>query len=271
MASKDEMKRRSIWDVPIKRRELLKRGAFGVAWLAFGGLAGFLPFNALGGADSMTKASAPFHWGRVKFDTKGAPYGQDKLWNAGSWCDPYFLNLMKKQTNINVDTTWREVHLDNLDEMDKFPMLFFTANSRFELPDKQKANLKEYLERGGFLFSDDCVVSPDGDFFFQSFKRMVEEMFGKPMERLPDSHAIYHCVYDIPHGASFNQGKDHGGYGLTLNGNLGIVLTPGDIHCGWGSYQRRLDGQRPWFKSEQIEIDSIRFAINMISYAMGNS
>ena len=265
-----------VFELPLSRRDLLRKGLAGAAWLSFMGLAGFMPFEAQGSEDPTLKASAPFHWGRVRFDTKAIP-GMNKLWDAGASYDPFFLSTMKKTTNINVDTAWREVHLDNLPEMCKFPMLFFTANSSFELPESQERNLKEYIERGGFILGDDCVSGSgriwDGDEFFQCFRAMAERLFRRKMEKLPNDHPVYHNIYDLDNGAPFNQGKNHGGHALNLNGNISVVLTPGDIHCGWGSYQGRMQtGRRILVKDDvKSETDSIKFAVNLIAYAMGNA
>lgn len=217
-------------------------------------------------AQAATKAASPFHWGRVRFDLQETV--ADK-WDAHPWADTYFLNTLKKCTNINVDVSWREVSLDKIDEMCKFPMLFITAEGAFEFTELHKKNLKEYIARGGFLYADDCVISSTGDHFFKSFRSQMEQLFNKKMERLPNDHPLYHCLYDLD-GAPFMQGQNHGGHALFSGKRISIFLTPGDIHCGWASSYKRSQGQGAWFPQKEKEEKAIQMGINMIVYAMSN-
>ncbi len=208
------------------------------------------------------KASAPFHWARVKFPILEDGNG----WDAHPFGDVFFLEHLQRTTNINVDPAWYCIALDSLDEMCKFPMLFFTAEGHFRFTETQRANLKEYVERGGFIYADDCVLRvggrKTGDHFFQSFKYEVERIFQQPMVRLPDSHEIYHCLHELPHGAPFMQGTDRGGYALVRDGRAIIFITSGDVHCGWCA-SSGLKGR--WFTQPQRD-DALKMGVNMVVY-----
>ncbi len=209
----------------------------------------------------------PFHWARVKFDVeKGVP---DK-WDIHPDGDAYFLKMLKKYTNINVDETWHVANLGNIEEMKDYPFTFMTADGDFNCTEKQLLNLKEYLERGGFLFADDCVHGTSGDRFFKGFKSKIEKTFKTKMVKLPNNHDIYHNFYDLKNGLPHSQGVNHGGYGLYLNNRLSIFLSPSDLHCAWTTMSRNAnENQRLWFPKETC-YDALKMGINIVSYAMMN-
>jgi len=215
------------------------------------------------------KAAAPFHWGRMKFNITEEGNG----WDVHPAGDAFLLNYLKQTTNINVDTSWHVVLFDKLEEMCKYPMLFMSAEGNIRFTESYKRNIKEYIERGGFIYADDCVLRVSGrkvgSHFFKGFIRTMEEVFNTKMERLPDKHQLYHCVYDLDHGTPFMQGDDLGGYGLFLNGRLAAFASPGDIHCGWVSASSRASKGKPWFSPKQ-EQDAMKFSVNLITYAMSN-
>ena len=215
--------------------------------------------------NSAIKAAAPFHWGRVKFGTEEKV---GDVWDAHPWADAHFLTALEKYTNINVDKLWREVPLEDLDEMVKFPFLFITGEGWFNLSPLQKKNIKEYLERGGFLFGDDCVIGNTGDHFYISFRKEIEQSFNTEMVKLPADHAIYHSLYDF-NGLPYMQGQNHGGHALFIGKRMAIFLSPSDLHCGWGSQYLRTTKGNGWFTLEKEEA-AVKMGINVIVYAMTN-
>ena len=244
--------------VKMTRAEFLK-----MATMATLGLAS----SAYAASNDNLMAAPPFHWGRMKFDLVEEGNG----WDVHPIGDSYLLQQLKKSTNINVDSTWHIVLFDDINEMCKYPMLFMTAEGNIHFSDTYKRNIKEYLERGGFLYADDCVLRINGyktgSHFFKGFIRTMEEVFNTRMERIPNNHPMYHCLYDLNDGTPFMQGDNLGGYGLFLNDRLAAFATPGDIHCGWASAIKGSRGEGHWFSPKQ-EDDALKFTLNMVTYAM---
>jgi hypothetical protein len=205
----------------------------------------------------------PFHWARLKF--KLTEKAADK-WDVHPWGDEFFLDMVQKYTSLNVDRTWYVGELNNLKQMQQYPFLFMTSENKFEFTPLQQKNFKEYLERGGFIYCDDCVVERTGDFFFQDVKTKVEKLFNTKMVRLPDNHEIYNSFYKLK-GLPFPQGRNHGAYALFLKGRMALLLTPTDIHCGWCSLKLQMQHQEGWF-DKKIGYDSIKMGINILVYAL---
>lgn len=241
----------------LNRRRFIKLlGCAGFA-LAFGPFV----FSASDKRDDME----PFHWARLRF--KQSMRARDE-WNAHPWADEHLLNALHKYTNLNVDRTWHVASLDNLKEMSQYPFIFMTSENKFEFTASQQANFKEYLNRGGFIFADDCVVGRTKDYFFIDIREKLEALFGQKMVKLPNDHEIYRCFYKL-NGLPHMQGTPHGGWALFINGRMAVFLSPSDIHCGWES--QRISGlrrnRRGWFSKDK-ENDAIKMGINIIVYAL---
>jgi len=205
----------------------------------------------------------PFQWARLKFKLTVRANDQ---WDVHPWADELLLDMLEKYTSLNVDKNWHVVSLSKLDEMMKFPLIFMTTENKFSFTTKQQYNFKEYIERGGFIYADDCVYDSFGDFFFKDLKQKVEKLFGKKMVRLPDDHEIYNCFYKLKK-LPYLQGIDHGGWALFLNGRMALFLTPTDIHCGWASCKLTITNGKGWFPKKN-GYDAIKMGINIIVYAM---
>jgi hypothetical protein len=68
------------------------------------------------------------------------------------------------------------------------PILFMHGHFSFKLSEDEKAGLKRYLQRGGFLFAEACCGRKAFD---TSFRALMRELFpDRPLERLPASSPI---------------------------------------------------------------------------------
>jgi hypothetical protein len=170
------------------------------------------------------------------------------------------------------------VSFDELDRLRKYPFLFMTSETAFELTDRQKQNFKDYLTAGGFLLMDDCVVGSGGDFFYRCSFGLLEELFGRgSVLAIPREHEVFHNLYDLTAtglpslqyvgsryahgggGATF--GQNHGARGIFIGDRLAVFLSSTDLHCGWvdsHGVEWGLDGYRK----------TIQMGINIILYAM---
>jgi len=216
------------------------------------------------GAADKRDTLEPFHWARVKFVTT------DKVkdeWNTWPNADIYLLQELKRRTGLNIDTTWYVAPLEDLEEMCKYPFLFMTTEGRFEFTPLQQRNMAEYLKRGGFILADDCVDNEGGhlDGFFLDFKAKIEQLFGRPMVKLPNDHEIYHSFYDMPNGVPHVQGIQYGGHALFIDGRMAVFLTSTDIHCAW----KCLEGSTGWFDPNVCR-EAVKMGINIMMYVMSN-
>ena len=212
-------------------------------------------------ADLIQDASVPLRTGQFVFPRLRFSVTDETtdLWNISPIGDANLRHKLAELTNINVSREPRVVTLGDFDDMARNPLVFMTSEGNFKLTEQEERNFKEYLDRGGFIFADDCVYKTKEDRFFRCYVDLINKLYpDNPMRKVPLDHEIFHIYYDLPKGAPHCQGVPHGMYGLFEpgTGRIMTVVTPGDIHCGWVNQ---------WF-TPQLNEQSIQMGINIIIY-----
>lgn len=244
------------WDLigRLSRRRFLKTAAAGAGALA-AGLGGLLTSPRRLSADEAVK-TGQFIFPRLQFSVKDETPDR---WNVGPVGDVNLRRKLQELTNINVSLEPKVVRLGDFDEMCRHPFVFMTSEGYFDLPPQEEWNLREFLERGGFIFADDCVYAAREDRFFRDYIKLIAKLFpDNPMRRIPADHEIFHIYFDFPNGSPHMQGVPHGAHGLFERGTGRIMtyLDPGDLHCGWM--------MRYWGTEKNIQ--AIKMGINVIIY-----
>ncbi len=245
------------WQRGITRRDALRAG-FGV--MAAGMLAGVLGRTAR--ADDAVK-TGKFVFPRLKFSVKDETRD---IWNTGLKGDAILRKHLRELTNINASEEPKTVRLADFDDLCQHPFVFMTSEGYFTLPENEEKNLREFLERGGFVHADDCVYTGAGkqeDRFFRDYVKLVDKLFPEnPMRKVPLDNEIFHIYFDFPDGCPFMQGVNHGLYGQFEpgTGRLRTVASPGDLHCGWMS---------EYFGKEK-DMAAIKMGINIIIYFLSH-
>lgn len=247
------------------RRQALRAG-LGAAGAGLLGSLGLLGPAAGGARADQTVQTGKFIFPRLQFSVYD---GTPDIWNVGPSGDVILRRKLSELTNINVSNEPKVVRLGDFDELCRYPFVFMTSEGYFKLPEKEERNLREYLERGGFILADDCVFAAREDRFFRFYRELINRLFpDNPMRHIPADHEIYHIYFDFgtkgsPHmqGVRDHQGKP-GAWGLfeVGTGRIMTYLDPGDIHCGWMC--------RYWGMEKNIE--AIKMGINIIIYFLSH-
>jgi hypothetical protein len=203
--------------------------------------------------------ASEFKWARAKFKVSGV---REDTWNDESSADIILLKAMQKYTTIKLKAALNIVELTNLDEMCKYPFIFMHAQTPIVLSDAEVANIREYLERGGFIFVDDCVLSEaQPDLFFVSVKNEFETRIypDNKLKKLPNDHPIFSCFYELPNGVPTMQGRNHGGWALIDGkGRMKVFMVSTDINCGWN----------PDYFAPAKHNEALKMGINVVIYAL---
>lgn len=169
-------------------------------------------------------------WARLRF-----PADADESWKVDPSGDLNLVGFIRENTAILIPQYWYASDIENMSSLATFPFLFMHGQQPPKLTQSARANLREYLLRGGFLFAEDCV-DPDrtGPGFFEKMSeeltRIVPEATLGP---LPNEHPVFHCLFDLPRGLPKLQGRTTGLWALQLNGRVLALLSPADLHCAW--------------------------------------
>jgi hypothetical protein len=74
------------------------------------------------------------------------------------------------------------------------PFLYGVEVGRWYLDDEEAAQMREYLERGGFLMVDDFHGSQQWEGFMESFQRVFPD---RTVVDIPEDHEVFHVLYDL--------------------------------------------------------------------------
>ena len=115
-------------------------------------------------------------------------------WDTGPFVGKQVSAHLRQTAGMTTASTRKELALNDPD-LQEYPFLFMSGRDHFRLSDEEKAHLKEYLARGGFLFAEAACGSPEFD---QSFRELARELFPRgSLERLPLDHPVFRSYYVI--------------------------------------------------------------------------
>jgi len=145
------------------------------------------------------------------------------LKNLAAFCNA------RLQTSLSGDPA--EVQPGSAD-LFNYPFVHATGHGRIAFTEEEAANLRLYLEAGGFLHIDD-------NFGMDPYVRPAMKQVFPELEfvELPFSHPIYHQTFSFPNGLPKiheHDGKQPRGYGLIYEGRLVCFYTYDcDLGDGW--------------------------------------
>ncbi|MBL7132527.1 MAG: DUF4159 domain-containing protein [Phycisphaerae bacterium] len=170
-----------------------------------------------------------------------------------------------------VDVVARQRHLRATDQkLFEYPVVFMTGHFSFELPDKEIAALRLYLERGGVLIADACCGRKAFD---KSFRAMVAALFPKKkLTALADDHPIYTGTVGQKLGELryrrilADELKSRGTTRpplevITIKDRTAIIYSKYDWSCA-------LEGDRPYSCRGYCDKDGKNLAMNIFLYAI---
>ena len=117
-----------------------------------------------------------------------------------------------------------------LSDLQDAPVLYISGSEKLELPDETRANIRAYIDDGGFVFLHADRARRQ---FVRSAKKLFEAMFedrGYRFEDLPQDHPIYQCYF----GTSADAWKQRLPLqGLSDGSRVCVFLCPVDIAGAW--------------------------------------
>ncbi|MEL7024886.1 MAG: DUF4159 domain-containing protein [Pseudomonadota bacterium] len=176
------------------------------------------------------------------------------------------LNSLIEYTNLRVDPEERIVALADPAILES-PFCYLSGHKLVEFNERERENFLHYVNRGGFVFVDDCNHDIDA-LFATSFTKQMEQIFGADcLKKLPDTHAVYSSFFDFdgPPTTSFELngwGDDlvHDYLrGIEVNGRTAVLYSNKDYGCEW-DYDYR---NKRW-----LATDNTRFGVNIVMYAL---
>jgi hypothetical protein len=147
-------------------------------------------------------AFARYHF-RSSSETGG--FRRFQLWKADyPKADRQFTIGVRRLTRLHARGLEQIVDADS-DELFNWPWIYMEHGNSWNLTEDEASRLRQYLLRGGFLFSDDT----HGDYEWEALASGLEMILpGRRIEELKNSDEIFHVMYDLDdkvqiHGTRF--------------------------------------------------------------------
>src|SRR5436189_2919195 len=130
-------------------------------------------------------SAGEFVFARLRYDSGDWDYNPKVASNV--------LNSLVEYTTIPVYAEEVVITADSK-ELFAFPFLFMTGHKLVRFSSAERAQLKAFVEQGGFLFSDDCNHDINA-LYAKSFEQEMHTIFpgAGTLARLPAKHPLYKC------------------------------------------------------------------------------
>ncbi len=143
---------------------------------------------------------AEFIFARVQYNTIREARGYRNFRGLEGWAHDYpeaeehILQLADEATGINLNKmSYVIVRLDS-DEIFQYPFLYFSEVGEMYLTPREVANLREYLNRGGFAMIDDFDSKQSLAWFADQMHQVFPD---RNFVELQVDHPIFHTFYDM--------------------------------------------------------------------------
>jgi len=190
-----------------------------------------------------------------------------KTANLADWAtDQNDINnlLVWMESKLKVNLAYEEKSLSEVPlDAARLPMLYRTGHNAFSFSESERAALREYILKGGFIVFDTCCGKKE---FADSVRKEMAAIFPeRPLRRLDADHPLYRCYYDVSTvrytpAAGISGDAPPPLEGIDIGCRTGVVFSPLDLSCGWDMHTHTHSA------GVQAE-DSLKLGANLIAYA----
>ncbi|QJB30191.1 DUF4159 domain-containing protein [Chitinophaga oryzae] len=188
-------------------------------------------------------------------------------WDTDQRMPSNLLNSLIEYTTIPVAMQEKVIDLSS-SELFQYPFCYLSGHRLVQFDAAEAANFKQYVNRGGFVFVDDCNHDIDG-LFARSFETQMAQLFGAhALKKIPSTHPVYSSFFHFEKGPP-NTSFELNGWGddlvhdylkaIEVNGRIGVLYSNKDYGCEWD-----YDFRNKRFLAE----DNTKFGVNIIVYAL---
>jgi hypothetical protein len=191
----------------------------------------------------------------------------DGDWQPRPYALPNLLADVAKRFGVSVANRAEPVRLTQAG-LANYHVLYITGHYAFALSDAEREALREYLDRGGFLWAEACCGRQGFD---KAFRELAKQLYpDTDLEMLPLDHPIFQgkvgtpireVVYSPAVQAEAPALHRPVLYGLTRNGHLVIAYSPYGLACG-------LDGMKTYGARTYSPGDARRLATNILLFGL---
>lgn len=180
-------------------------------------------------------------------------------WYANKTSLPNLINFCNTQLKTNINPKDEIVEVGSPDIF-AYPFIHMTGHGNVVFSSAEAANLRKYLEGGGFLHIDDNYGLDK--FVRAEMKKVFPEL---DFIELPFNHPIYNQKYKFPKGlpkVHEHDNKPPQGFGIIYKGRLVCFYTyECDLGNGW-------EDQVIYNNPEEVRQKALQMGANILTYAL---
>ncbi|TVR56804.1 MAG: DUF4159 domain-containing protein [Gemmatimonadales bacterium] len=188
-------------------------------------------------------------------------------WDSAPLVPQNLIHSLAQYTEVPVASEGVVVDLAS-DEIFRYPVLYLTGHLPVRFSDAEARNLRDYVERGGFVFMDDHNHDIDGAFHRTATAELARIFGDDALGPLPNDHELYRTFFDFPDGppttshelSGWGDGLIHPElHAVLMDGRIGILYSNKDYSSEW-SYHA--------VNKRFLAVDNTRFGVNILLYAL---
>jgi Domain of unknown function (DUF4159) len=188
-------------------------------------------------------------------------------WESAPSLPEAVIDALVRYTSIDVAPVGVNVDVGTPD-LFNYPFIWLTGHLPVRFTDAERANIKQYVERGGFMVIDDHNHDITG-IFHKTATEEITRMFGK-MTRVPKTSSLYTCFFKFPESQRPpNTSQELNGWGddlihpyldaVYVDGRIGLLYSSKDYSSEWNFHAST---------KKFMQVDPTKFGVNMIVYAL---
>ena len=108
--------------------------------------------------------------------------------------DRHLLQGIRRLTRIDTSSVEQIVDLDGTDDVYNWPLMYAVEVGHWNLTDEMAAQLRDYIDRGGFFMCDDFHGTLEWSVFVRSMNKVFPD---RKIVDIPNNDPIFHTVYDL--------------------------------------------------------------------------
>jgi len=167
-----------------------------------------------------------------------------------------FLTDAANATGLNIHPKFSRIALAK-EEVFNTPMCIFTGEGDFVLKESERANLRRYLENGGFIFSSPGCSNAAWN---KAFAREIAlALPGYELREIPMDHELFSTVHKIP--SLTVRGRSVLLQGIIINGRLALVHSPEGLNNAANAKGCCCCGGAEISQAREVNVNAVAYAL----------
>jgi hypothetical protein len=191
-----------------------------------------------------------------------AQYGNPGDWNQHRSDAAHLVAYTEQAWHLGL--TWQTIDpaKATVEDLLQSPVLYISGSRVPALMDQAK-ELRDYVDRGGFIFAEACCGDPKP--FDEAFRKLMAAVFPEPeykLQQLTPGHPIWR-MQDLVRPDSPYVGKL---WGVEYGCRTSVIYSQEDLSCYWELAQPGRPTKYPESVEQHVE-DALAIGVNVLTYA----